>query len=245
MSIVEPLLLTAVKIQTYDGAQHLTNASGFFFRRDERLYLVSSRHVMFDEPSEHHPDRIEIEFHTNPENMAESISFSILLYNNGSSNWRNAVDAAGEIDVAVIELDQSVLPQSMVYSAFTPAHLLPADATVDIGIRLLVVGYPLGFHDTLHHIPVVRGGCLSSSYGLRFQGSGFFLTDARTHRGISGAPVIMRADRQQEELGDLQCYLLGIHSARLDLGTRDVDLDEALGLNCSWYADILLTLTED
>jgi hypothetical protein len=37
--------------------------------------------------------------------------------------------------------------------------------------------------------------------------------------------------------------LLGIHSARLDVG-RDLKLDEALGLNCAWYADILLTLTE-
>jgi hypothetical protein len=35
-----------------------------------------------------------------------------------------------------------------------------------------------------------------------------------------------------------------VHSARLDLGTRDLELDEALGLNCSWYADILLTLTK-
>ena len=26
---------------------------------------------------------------------------------------------------------------------------------------------------------------------------------------------------------------------------RDLVMDEALGLNCAWYADILLTLTED
>jgi hypothetical protein len=38
--------------------------------------------------------------------------------------------------------------------------------------------------------------------------------------------------------------LLGVHSTRLDAGTRDRDLDEALGLNCARYADILLTLTE-
>jgi hypothetical protein len=38
--------------------------------------------------------------------------------------------------------------------------------------------------------------------------------------------------------------LLGVHSAVITVGTRDVDLDEALGLNCAWYADILLTLTE-
>ena len=30
-----------------------------------------------------------------------------------------------------------------------------------------------------------------------------------------------------------------------DVGTRDLKLDEALGLNCVWYADILMTLTAD
>ena len=38
--------------------------------------------------------------------------------------------------------------------------------------------------------------------------------------------------------------LLGVHSAVFDVGSRDVNLDEALGLNCAWYADILLTLTD-
>ena len=44
--------------------------------------------------------------------------------------------------------------------------------------------------------------------------------------------------------GDLPWMLLGVHSSRMDVGTRDLKLDEALGLNCAWYADILLTLTE-
>jgi hypothetical protein len=35
-----------------------------------------------------------------------------------------------------------------------------------------------------------------------------------------------------------------VHSAVFEVGTRDLDLDEALGLNCAWYADILLTLTK-
>jgi hypothetical protein len=30
----------------------------------------------------------------------------------------------------------------------------------------------------------------------------------------------------------------------MDMGGRDMELDESLGLNCAWYADILLTLTE-
>jgi hypothetical protein len=43
---------------------------------------------------------------------------------------------------------------------------------------------------------------------------------------------------------DLPWMLLGVHSARLDVGTRDMKLDEALGLNSAWYADILLALIE-
>jgi len=34
-----------------------------------------------------------------------------------------------------------------------------------------------------------------------------------------------------------------VHSARLDV-SRDLDQDESLGLNCAWYADILMTLSE-
>ncbi len=44
--------------------------------------------------------------------------------------------------------------------------------------------------------------------------------------------------------GELLWMLLGVHSARLEVGKPDLKLDEALGLNCAWYADILLTLTD-
>jgi hypothetical protein len=89
----------------------------------------------------------------------------------------------------------------------------------------------------------VRHAVIASSFGLRFQGKGYFLTDARTHRGTSGAPVVMRAGAGAAVGDDLPWILLGVHSARFDVGTRDIELDEALGLNCAWYADILLTLT--
>jgi len=199
---------------------------------------------MIDEPSKHFPNRIEIELHTDPNNMAESTGFSIPLYREGRSLWRQGLDAAGEVDVAAIEIERAALPRSTVYRAFTPQHLLGTLDQVDIGTSLLVVGFPLGFHDTLHHMPVVRQAIIASSFGLRFQGQGYFLTDARTHRGASGSPVVMRVSERETMQGDLPWVLLGVHSSRLDVGTRDLELDEALGLNCAWYADILLTLTE-
>jgi S1-C subfamily serine protease len=244
-AMIDSLLLTAARLCTFQQQQLLTNASSFFFERDKRLFLVTSRHVFYDELSGHFPDRVEIELHIDPENMARSIWFSVPLYRDGKAVWRQGKDAAGSVDVAVIEIERSALPAPSVYHAFRPEHLLEPLAHVAIGASLLVVGFPPGFHDTLHHMPIVRHGVIASSFGLRFEGHGYFLTDARTHRGTSGAPVVMRAS-DKAELGDaLPWRLLGVHSSRLDVGARDLNLDEALGLNCVWYADILLTLTDE
>lgn len=238
--MIEPILLCCTRVATFSGERALTGASGFFFERDGRLFLVTSRHVVIDEPSEHHPDRLEIELHLDEAELSRVAVLSLLLYKDGQSVWLQGRDGAGEIDVAVLELDRAVLPPGCVFHAFTPAHLAHSLDAVEVGSPLLVVGYPLGFHDTWYHLPVVRQALIASSFGLRFQGQGYFLTDARTHRGLSGAPVVMRAGKGAPPL---PWTLLGVHSARMDVGTRDLKLDETLGLNCAWYADILLTLT--
>jgi len=239
--MIEPLLLTTTRVSTFDNDRLLTAASGFFFERDERLFLVTSRHVVIDRPSKHFPNRVEIEIHVDAENLTRSAGLSAFLYRDGKAVWRQGRDAAGEIDVAVLELDRVALPPSFVIRCFTTGHLQRSLQEVEVGSSLLVVGFPLGFHDTLHHLPVVRQAVIASSFGLRFQGQGYFLTDARTHRGTSGAPVVMR-----DAGGDphLPWKLLGVHSSRMDMGSRELGVDESLGLNCAWYADILLTLTD-
>lgn len=244
MHMIESILLTTVRISTLQRGSPLTNASGFFFQRDERLFLVTSRHVVFDTESRHEPDQIEIELHTRADDFGQSTGFSIPLYRDGLSLWREAHDSAGPVDVAIIEIERGALPPHAVYCALTPQHLPESFERIEVGTSLLVVGFPLGFHDTLHHLPVVRQAVIASSFGLRFQGQGYFLTDARTHRGTSGAPVVMRKAGGDALQVELPWILLGIHSARLDVGSRDQKVDEALGLNCAWYADILMALSE-
>ena len=237
---VEPILLTTTAISTFFETTLLTKASGFFFENNRRLYLVTSRHVLIDEPNGHQPSRIEIELHTDPNNAALAVGYSIPLYKGKQRLWRQGVDAAGSIDVAVIEIEKDKLPKDAVYKAFTPEHIKAAVDSVDIGTPMLILGFPLGFHDTLHHLPVARQAINASTFSFRFQGNGYFLTDARTHRGSSGAAVIMRNPDKDD---DFPWSLVGIHSARLDIGSRDNAIDEALGLNCAWFPDILLTLT--
>lgn len=238
--MAEPVLFTATRIATFSGRSPLTNASGFFFERQGRLYVVTSRHVVVDAPSKHFPDRIELELHVDATNLTRSIGFSVPLYRDGKSIWHQGADSGGDIDVAAIELDRAALPRAGIVKAFTPEHLQPS-GDIGIGSPVLILGFPLGFHDTLHHLPVARQAAIASSFGIRFQGQGYFLTDARTHRGTSGAPVLMRSGPAHG--GALPWKLLGVHSAQMDMGNRDEMLDESLALNCAWYADILMTLT--
>ena len=237
----EQLLLTTTRLSTFAGERPLSAASGFFFAREERLYLVTSRHVLHDPTTSHLPDRIELTLHLDRELLAQTTVASLPLYANGTALWRQAKDSGGEVDVAVLPVDRQALPPQAVMECFTPENLAHALDSVETGSLVLVPGYPLGFFDTVHHLPVVRLGCVASSFGVRFQGKGFFLTDARTHRGSSGSPVVQRLNGTGMAL---PWRLLGVHSSRMDMNDRDAAADESLGLNCAWYADVVLALTD-
>ena len=242
--MIESLPLAVTRVTTFAADRQLTNATGFFFERAKSLFLVTNRHVLFDEPTGHLPDRIEIELHRGAENLADTVQFSILLYKDGKATWRTGRDSAGAVDVAALRLERAVLPKNLAHRAFTPAHLVRKLDLVEMGAQVLIVGFPLGIHDTMHRLPVARQSVVASAFGVRFQGQGCFLTDARLHRGMSGAPVVARTGADADGRTDLPWMLLGVHAARLDATNRDASQDNSLDLNIAWYADILLTLTE-
>lgn len=239
-SLIEDLLLSAVRIQTFEQQRALTAATGFFFQRGRRTFVVTSRHVFLDEKTSHRPDRVEMVLHADRKDLTRSVTLHAPLYRLGRSRWVDGSDSAGLVDVAVLEVTGNEVLRMAVFWPFTPEHLLRDFAEAGVGAPLLLVGFPLGFYDTVHNLPVARQAIVASAFGVRFQGQGLFLTDARMHRGASGAPVVMR---RTASAGDWA--LLGIHSSRLDMATRDRVADESLGLNSAWYADILLTLTAE
>ena len=136
VEVIESLLLAVTRVTTMFGPQPLTNATGFFFERDGRLYLVTSRHVVLDEASNHHPDRLEIELHVDPGNVAMTRQFSIPLYRDGKSIWREGRDSAGPIDVVALELERAgaagdaALPR---VHARPPGEAAPPDRSGHLG----------------------------------------------------------------------------------------------------------------
>jgi S1-C subfamily serine protease len=236
--MVEPILLSATRVSTFSGPQLQTTASGFFYEREGRLFLVTSRHVVSDPATSHLPDRAEITVHRDARDLTRVATISLDLYRDGRAAWRQARDSGGEVDVATLEIERTRLPVDALLRAFSPAQLQLSE--LGVGTPLHIVGFPLGFYDTVHHLPVVRQAAIASSFGVRFQGEGCFLTDARTHRGMSGAAVVLR---DAASAGELPWKLLGVHSSRIDMVDRDRTVDESLGLNVAWYADILAVLT--
>ena len=240
---VDPLLLTTTRITTFEASRSLTSASGFFFRRGGQLFLITNRHVFIDAASGHFPDRVEIGVHTDARDLTQHAQVTLPLYRDRLGRWREATDSAGRVDVAALPIEPASLPAGAALCAFDEHHLDGSAEDVAIGDSLTIAGFPLGFHDTVHHLAVARSACIASAFGVRFQRQGCFLTDARTHRGSSGSPVVRRRARVGSQTSPPAWQLLGVHSTRMDMQDRDRELDESLGLNCAWYADVLLTLT--
>lgn len=242
---IESILLAVTQVFTFKDSKGLTTATGVFFQRDDRLYLITNHHVVQDLPSNHEPDRLEIDLHTNLDNITETVRYSIPLYNDDNEPlWLEATDSGGLVDIVAILIDAEHFPPNSQYQAFGMDNLVENMEDVEIGTSVRVVGHPLGFADSLHHLPVMRHAIIASSFSLRFQGEGYFLTDSLLHRGASGSPVVMRTTEKISGREDFPWMLLGIHAGRIDLDNRDEKEDERLNLFNTWYADVLRTLTE-
>jgi len=237
----DPLLLACTQVATFSGVQFLTSASGFFFQRGSRLFLVTSRHVLLDLPSDHRPVRIEFGLHAAGADLTRHHRVSLPLYDNGKLMWRQAGDSGGDMDVAALEIPAMAMPRGAQFTAFGVRHIQVQMHAVRLGQPLLLVGFPVGHHDTLHHLPVVRGAVVASAFGVRFQGQGCFVTDAPMQSGSSGAPVV-----RHDPDGDtsLPWQLLGVHATRIDMESRGTLHDASQSLNLAWYSDVLLTLTQ-
>lgn len=238
---VDPLLLKTTRITTFAAGQVLTSASGFFYRRGERVHLISNRHVFADAENAHHPDSVEIGVHTDAQDLTRHAVLTLPLWRDGRPLWSEFSDSGDVVDIAALEIPASRWPVGAAPTAFDETHLEARNEQVALGDALVIAGFPLGFFDTVFHLAVARSATIASAYGVRFQGRGYFLTDARTHRGSSGSPVVRRRLHDGESSPSWQ--LVGVHSTRMDMRNRDHSQDESLGLNCAWYADVLPALT--
>ena len=160
--------------------------------------------------------------------------------------WLEHTIRGTEIDVVAIPLDRVQVESRFFVRAFQTSDHIPQNVDISIGEDVMVIGYPLGFHDALHNLPIVRNAIISSVYPAPFQGNPIILIDSRLHRGTSGSPVLTKpsqmiryTDGSTAILGGPKSFLVGVHSATFDIPGRDPNQDEPLGLNIVWFASLI------
>ncbi len=234
------LFFAVTPITTYSGKSVVGNATGFFYEdRDKNLYLVTNRHVVIDEKKGYFPDRIVIRVHVDLINIKRNRNITIELYDDEKKPvWlehKNVVldDYYGCVpDVVAIPIEKE---DDWVIDAFSKRELPPAAIDLLPGDDLIVLGYPLGFYDEEHNLPIARKASIASIYRTLFRGMPCFLIDAKLHPGTSGSPVLTKPSVIVTEMGNVLLsterifYLIGINSGafpNLDLGVV-------------WYAELI------
>lgn len=236
--MIDQMYLRVAKILTFTGTQPLTNATGFFYLHDAFLYLITSRHVVINERAGHRPDRLQLSLHTDPSDLRQRSDLSIPLYLNGLPQWYQHPRHGHAADIVAVAVNDPHVLGGNYVRTFCRDQILGQEQELPLGQDVLILGFPLGFHDTVHNLPIVRSAIVASSYAHPFKGEPYFLTDARLHRGMSGSPVIVKRPGKAPDAA-VEWRLLGVHSSSLDVSDRDPSQDERLALNTTWYASLI------
>lgn len=237
------LHVTVVNIRCRGSAPNecsVGSATGFFFRNGDQKYLITNKHVVHNEERNFYPDTLVIRVHTSRTSMTQNREINLPLYD--SSNQRLWLEHQNRVvDIAAIKINDHVQEQDVIFY-FDSNSFPPSDIVLGAQDNCVIIGYPLGFYDIIHNLPITRIGAVASPYGAHFRGIPLFLVDAVLHEGTSGSPVILpstsvRRTTEGIGIGNFPPCLLGINS-----GEWSVD-GSKLGLNAVWYSTLIQEMT--
>jgi S1-C subfamily serine protease len=241
---VDPILLACSRIECIDHGTTVSQASGFFYDFDDSLYFITNRHVVIDEEDDFRPSYIRLRLHTGGD-IGNNGTYRIPLYDgNNDRVWMEYPDPRLNIDVVAVPLEEDEVTSTFVVAALSPGRHVPDEVVVGVGHDLQVIGYPEGFHDRVHNLPVVRNASLASAYGVPFENRPFVLVDSNLHDGTSGSPVMTKPQSMISKTGGSVAYydrptsfFVGVHSATMSM--TGMAEDEDLGLNVVWFAGLI------
>lgn len=240
---IDSRLVRVAKVLSFRDGNQLGNATAFFFLRDGYLYLITNRHVVCDDVNQLYPQKLQVQVHDDPADLTSHGELWLdVLDDAGNPRWREHPTLGKAADVVALPINDPTVIANWHVDTFGPGDLLDEARGLPLGQEVIVIGFPLGFEDTLHRLPLIRRATIASVYPLPFKGERYFITDARLHRGSSGSPVVAKIFDLSTE--NTAWKLIGVHSASLDVSNRDPSQDEKLGLNVTWYASLVMELTE-
>tara|TARA_Y100001001_G_scaffold149562_1_gene159465 strand:+ start:570 stop:1316 length:747 start_codon:yes stop_codon:yes gene_type:complete len=219
-----------------DGSgEVISHASGFFWRHEGRIFLVSARHVLSGRnpftnelmsPDGFIPHRLRV-FPTIEAAPSYWQRWQLEgdLYTDGEPEWLDDPQF-DELRTDIAAVEMSAPPDGNTLRCMNDNDGLESPLFSMVGFECSIVGYPQAAIGGMM-TPVWRRATIASEPSLPVDGKPMFLLDASTSPGFSGAPVFRRhigpaplIDNDSDEITiDLDAVVrtsfVGIYAGRL------------------------------
>lgn len=198
--VPEPILAYAVEIHRADG----NSASGFFARYEDRIYLVTARHVIIDESNSLQTEALHVNaFYGKPSrDFRTTIQIPLLALNRRGLVHAHADANAAAIEIGAIAGEGDGVEVSIDYAegveldgpgiTIVPPGIMRTIRTLRQGDPILVGGFPDILKEWMAgeggRLPSIREGIVA---GLDVDGPALVL-DCQIDRGNCGGPVVQK-----------------------------------------------------
>lgn len=223
---VEPASLMTTPVFLMNGRQAVQQGTGFFFASTKPdgtpdiVFLVTNYHVVTGRAPLSKDaavgDSVQFLIHEDRSDLARVRHLQLPLYDAAHQPLWITSDTTPDADVVLLPIPPEAYANVSLY-VFTEAH-----THGDIKIRptsgATLLGYPYGFADTAHDLPVWKTGHVASEPSVDFDNHPVFLVDVSAFPGMSGSPVLaVENGIYESEEGTMRSgrvlKLLGIFSA--------------------------------
>lgn len=249
-SYIRDLVLKSVEVEfVVDGERQY--ATAFFFTYEDQLFLITNQHVVTAAV-----DEIRIHVRTLSDWFDTELK-TIKIEHNGKQVWL-ASSEHPDADIVAVPLDFTI--DDIGNAAYSTSDCIETFYRVNAGQAALIVGYPSWVRDPETRFPVIRDCMISTPFGHFYQGEPCFLTDVRSHSGLSGSPVLVsgtdvgssgghvqlkgRGPNGERVVGLESTMLLGVHSERINQPKEEYEAEGPLDLNRVWYIQLVEEIIE-
>ncbi len=197
----------------------IAQATGFFWKRKNRTYLITNWHVLCGREPETGqpkngdgllPDRVRFPMWKRA-NIAHLGFFDASLKNfDGSNCWLEHPKLGCKIDIAALRIPNLGVLRDFLFEPYI-VHSInnlynQINMAVGVGSDVFVLGFPYGMRNTGVY-PIWKRGSVATEFDYPVKELPCFLVDTATREGMSGSPVIQRA--QGMYLSVSGCIMVG------------------------------------
>jgi len=230
---IDPFSACTIPIFPKFDNEKLSTATGFFWRHEGRVLLITNWHVLSGrEPKTGQPKSKDgalpnfIEFHFRIKenlNLVAFVNFS-LHDSDGKNVWMQCAKYGQKLDIAFLDLTETINEISKTHNVNSMPTCVNdlyegLDMKLYLGSDVFITGFPLGLIKT-DVFPIWKRGSIATEPHFPVDGLPCFLVDATTKEGMSGAPVLARTFNLVESGGSISLgggthtQFLGVYSGR-------------------------------